>query len=136
MMDRQMKHRISLSTWAAALGLLIAACTAQKIDRPALPDTSRVNLVGVSRDIVVDDIRNYETGGLLAVQVTLMNKARSPYDVKYLFEWFDQRGVQQYAPSVSWTRRTILTGQHVQLLATAPNDRTTNWRLTVRPWDK
>ncbi len=91
----------------------------------------------ISRNLIIEEIRIIDSGGqLLTIQATLRNNKTSPYDFKYLFEWFDDQGLQVYAPASSWVRRTIQGKQILNFTGIAPSEKARDWRLQIQPWDK
>lgn len=114
--------------------VMLSGCSTP--ERKELGVTTRIYARGLGRRVQVQDVRTAVDGGSLRVQVTLQNKGRLPRDFKYLFEWFDSQGIQQYAPANSWMRRTIQGGQVMMITGTAANSKVADWRLIIQPWKK
>jgi uncharacterized protein YcfL len=100
-----MKARIVLPISFAAVLLAVAGCSSTTVnsvenaqkegqrqmvtDQRAVTDTSlarKVSIVGVNQSLT--------PGGLLKVQVELLNRTRSLQRFEYRFEWFNADGMQ------------------------------------------
>jgi uncharacterized protein YcfL len=99
-----MKTKLLLPVACAAAALFAAGCgtpvnsveNAQKEGRRAMVSDQRViSDTGLNHRVGVVGVNTAMTaGGLLRVQVELLNETRSLHRFSYKFEWFDANGMQ------------------------------------------
>lgn len=96
-------------------------------DKRVITDSSlsrRIQVVGINVD-------EGGAGGLLRVQVELVNRTRSRHAVNLLWEWFDQAGMLVSTPMSTGTTRSIEGGESVHIAVTAPNPRVKDFKLKL-----
>ena len=99
-------------------------------DKRILTDASldiRARVVGVNQAMT--------QGGLLRVQVELMNQSRKPKEFKYHFEWFDQNGMQVNTPATAALIPAQIEGKEsIFISSVAPTPACADFRLKlIRP---
>lgn len=96
-------------------------------DKRVITDSSlsrRIQIVGLNVD-------ESGPGGLLRVQVELVNRTRSRQAVNLLWEWFDQAGMLVSTPMSTGTTRSIEGGESVHIPVTAPSPRVKDFKLKL-----
>lgn len=83
----------------------------------------QVSLVGVNQSV--------GPGGLLRVQVEVLNTTRSQHVFSYRFEWLDEGGILIDTPASTFVTRPIEGGESLFLTGVAPNDRAKDFRLKL-----
>ena len=95
-------------------------------DKRIITDSSlnrRVQVLGVNS--------NTGAGGLLKVQVEVLNTTRSLQGFNYKFEWFDENGNLINTPTSVFLSRRIEGKESMFLSATAPNSAAKDFRLKL-----
>jgi len=96
-------------------------------DKRVLTDASldvRARIVGVNQAVTA--------GGLLKVQVELFNKSRYQKRFNYLWEWFDQAGMQVTTPATDVLIPVVIEGKESRFISgVAPNPRCNDFRLKL-----
>jgi uncharacterized protein YcfL len=70
-------------------------------------------------------------GGLLTVQVELVNNTRSLQSFSYKFEWFDQQGMEVSGPATVFVPKQIEGKERIFVRGTAPNEQAKDFRLKL-----
>ena len=83
----------------------------------------KVNIWGVNEQV--------GAGGLLTVQVELVNTTRSVQSFGYKFEWFDLQGMELAGPASVFVTRQIEGKERIFIRATAPDERAKDFRLKL-----
>jgi len=93
-------------------------------DSRAVTDASldkKVSIVGVNTAMT--------PGGVLEVQVELLNHTHSPKNFDYRFEWFDANGMQVNSIASAVIPDTIDSGEDKMIQAVAPNSNCKDFRV-------
>jgi uncharacterized protein YcfL len=131
----------TLSTLAsvAALALLTACRTTVNTVEPAQPAGERQMIQdkriltdrSLSRSVSIVGVNQGPTaGGLLQVQVEVLNTTRSVKRFNYRFEWFDEAGMQ-FTSGTAYLPKLIEGKESVMLKSVAPNPRCRDFRLKL-----
>jgi uncharacterized protein YcfL len=100
--------------------------------RQMISDQRVVNDTGLSRAVSVVGINTANTpGGVLKVQVELLNQTRSLHRFSYRFEWFDASGMQVSSLSSVVVGDQIEGGESKFISAIAPDTRCKDFRLKL-----
>lgn len=83
----------------------------------------KVSVVGVNQSMT--------PGGLLKVQVELLNRTRSYQSFNYRFEWFDENGMQMSSLSPAVIGSTIEGKESKFISAVAPTSMCKDFRLKL-----
>jgi len=83
----------------------------------------KVNIVAVNQAV--------GAGGLLAVQVELVNATRSLQSFSYKFEWFDDQGMAVTGPATAFIPKQVEGKESIFVSGTAPNERARDFRLKL-----
>lgn len=95
-------------------------------DKHILTDASlsrRVRILGVNEST--------GPGGLLKVQVEVLNTTRSLQTFSYRWEWFDETGTIIDTPTSTATTRPIEGKESLFLTTVAPNEKAKDFRLKL-----
>ncbi len=124
-----------------AVALMAAGCTnpmnsvenAQKSgQRNMIADQRVVNDTGLNKAISVVGINTAMTpGGVLKVQVELLNRTRTLHRFNYRFEWFDANGMQVNNVMTAAVADQIEGGESKFISAIAPNPNCKDFRLKL-----
>jgi uncharacterized protein YcfL len=129
---------LSLALLAGAV-VLPACSTVNTVERaqPAaqrdmVPDKRVLTDAGLNRHARVLGV-NQSTGpgGLLRVQVEILNTTRSVQTFDYRWEWFDETGTIIDTPTSTAVPRQIEGKESLFITGVAPNDRTKDFRLKL-----
>jgi len=93
-------------------------------DKRILTDASlnrRVRILGVNQSI--------GAGGLLKVQVEVLNTTRSLHTFSYRWEWFDETGTIIETPTSTAVSRQIEGKESLLLIGVAPKETAKDFRL-------
>ncbi len=71
------------------------------------------------------------SGGLLKIQVELLNQTTDTQNFAYLIEWFDANGMIVSSTSSVWMNRQILPQQTMDITAIAPNASVKDFRIQL-----
>jgi uncharacterized protein YcfL len=106
---------------------------AQKTGQRAMVSDQRVvNDVGLSRAVSVVGVNTATTpGGVLKVQVELLNRTKSLHRFTYRFEWFDANGMQISSLSSAVMADQIEGGESKFISAIAPDTNCKDFRLKL-----
>jgi uncharacterized protein YcfL len=106
---------------------------AQKTGQRAMVSDYRVvNDTGLSRAVSVVGINTANTpGGVLKVQVELLNRTKSLHRFSYRFEWFDVNGMQISSLSAAVSADQIEGGESKFISAIAPTTECKDFRLKL-----
>lgn len=88
---------------------------------PGLNDAARV--MAVRKGTV--------SGDILRVDVEVLNTRFTQERFSYLFEWFDESGLQVYTPLTRWTPQVIEAKETITVIGIAPNPRAKDFRLKI-----
>ena len=134
--------RIRLST--AGLLLLLASCanavnTVERDNPRAVTDDvlfAKVVFSGeLDRQLGVENVVEAQREELLLIQTTLRNLGRSEFQYIYMYEWFDDQGLQVSTPTSTWVPRVIQGGEQHSLVGVAPSPRVVDFRLKLQESD-
>lgn len=124
-----------------ALVFVVAGChnpmnsveNAQKEgQRTMVADQRVVNDIGLSRSVSVVGVNTGMTpGGVLKVQVELLNRTKSFHRFTYRFEWFDQNGMQLNNVLSAAIADQIEGGESKFISAIAPTPACKDFRLKL-----
>jgi uncharacterized protein YcfL len=131
-----MKHLVlNLVVLVGVLAFATGCRTAKPIDPAAPPavDTSRVvtDAVLAKKVQVVQILQTHTDGGLLQVQVELLNRSRRGEEINYRFEWVDRGGFAIDTILSRWGRLSLVVGQPVMIQGLAPTPNATDFRLKL-----
>ncbi len=95
-------------------------------DKRVLTDAS------LSRKVYIVGVNDSRTaGGLVQVQVELLNRTRSAQRFAFKFEWFDAQAMQLSSPAAGLMTRRIEAGESLFLQSVAPNPSAQDFRLKL-----
>lgn len=139
-----MKHIIPLRSLVlvAGLSMLVAGCQNSSVNsverqipagqRSMVNDKRIQTDPALSRKIEVVGVNEAQTeGGLMKVQVEVMNKGRSRYALDYRFEWFDVDGMLVQPISGGLFTVALEGGETSYLNSTAPNPKCVDFVLKL-----
>jgi len=138
-----MKTRNNLHTANLAFVIMLAAlagCTtvntverAQPVAQKQMVDDKRVTTdAGLNRRVRIIGVNESTgAGGLLKVQVEVLNTTRSLQGFNYKFEWFDADGNLVSSPTSAFLPRQIEGKESQFLSATAPTMTAKDFRLKL-----
>ncbi len=95
-------------------------------DKRVITDTtlnSKVNVLGVNTATT--------EGGLMRIQVELLNRRSSVQYFNYRVEWFDLNGMLVETAGGGWLQREILGRQTLTITAIAPSPRCKDFRIQL-----
>lgn len=130
-----------LAPMSAAAGLLVwlaAGCSTVNTLEPAQPAAQRQML---SDKRVITDTGLYGrvrpigistasvAGGLMKIQVEVINLTSKPQSFAYQIEWFDATGMIIKLPSTTWIDRQIQGKETLALTSVAPTDTAKDFRI-------
>ena len=124
------------SILCAAL-LALASCYSPKVDQieSGTPDNQKQQVVldeKIAPGMTVVTVRRDELDGFLRAQVELESSAREKKTFEYVFEWFDEKGMQVAATTAIWTQATIFPGEKRAVHATAGSKAARDFRFKVK----
>jgi uncharacterized protein YcfL len=100
--------------------------------RNMVSDQRVVNDIGLSRSVSVVGVNAAPTpGGVLKVQVELLNRTKSLHRFSYRFEWFDANGMQINSLSAAVIADQIEGGESKFITAIAPDAACKDFRLKL-----
>jgi len=98
------------------------------------PETAVIRHAGLSLNIAVEAVQQFERGGQLVAQVTVRNSGGRQETFRYRFEFFDGGGLQVDPASGVWKERTLQAGETAVLAQVAGSSRAADFRLSMSPW--
>lgn len=103
---------------------------AQPIAQKQMTDDKRVITdASLNRNVTVVGINETTIStGFTKVQVELLNKTSSPYNFRYLFEWFDDKGMLIQTTS-TWIDRRIQGKETLAIISVAPTEAAKDFRV-------
>lgn len=126
----------------AVIALAVAGChntmnsveNAQKVgQRHMIADQRVVTDSGLSRAVSVVGVNTAMTpGGVLRVQVELLNRTKSLHPFTYQFEWFDANGMQVGGDLSPMVSDSIEGGESKFISAIAPTPACKDFRLKLQ----
>jgi len=126
---------LNLFAIVGVLALATGCRTVNPIDpaAPQVADTSRVlTEAPLARKVQVVQILQTRTdGGLLQVQVELLNKSNRGKEINYRFEWVDQGGFAIDTLLSRWSRLSLSVGKPVMVRGLAPTPSASDFRLKL-----
>jgi uncharacterized protein YcfL len=133
-----MKIKIA-ALFAAALAVAGCQSTVNSVQnaqtanpRALISDARVVSDTGLDRKVGVVGVNTAMTpGGLLKVQVELLNRTGSPQNFNYHFEWFDQNGMQVNNSSTAVIADQIDGKEDKFISAVAPTEACKDFRLKL-----
>lgn len=84
---------------------------------------------GLNRIARVVAIRQGTASGNLRLDVDVLNTSSNQQRFNYLFEWFDETGMQVYTPMSKWEGKIIEGGETITLVGIAPTPKAKDFRL-------
>lgn len=117
--------------------LSLASCYSPKVDQveTSTPGSTKQQVVldeKIGPSLSVVTIRRDELDGFLRAQVEIESTAREKKTFEYVFEWFDENGMQVAATTAIWTQATIFPGERRPFLATAGSKAARDFRFKVK----
>ena len=118
----------------------LAGCTTVNTVERAQPTAQRqmvddkrvITDAGLNRRVQIVAVNESTgVGGLLTVQVEVLNTTRSLQRFNYKFEWFDESGILVRTPSSAFFLRQIEGKESLFLGATAPTTTAKDFRLKL-----
>ncbi len=115
----------------AASALLMGACssmnTVERADaqgeKKMVKDKRVITDIGLDDFAYIGGVNESSEGGLLKVQVQLVNSSTAHRQVNYKFEWFDANGMADSSVTSNWRTVPIAPGEtkYISAVATNPN---------------
>lgn len=90
-------------------------------DKRVITDTTLVSIVGVNEATT--------PGGLLQIQIEVLNGKSSMRDFSYRVEWFDMNGMTINTPTSVWIPRQIEGQESLMITAVAPTPAAKDFRV-------
>lgn len=132
------KHLLSLLLCGSGLLVLAGCGTPVNTVEPARPQASmdvvpdkRIVMDGRLEKRVHVEYVNQANGDNRAIQATVHNQTRHPFQFQYQWEWFDSDGMVIPTPSTTWSVRRIEGGETLSLSTAAPTPRAVDFRLKL-----
>ena len=118
--------------------LFLAGCStintvepAESSARPQMVNDKRITTDSAVNDYAyVSAVNQQIVGGLLKIQLKVVNKTVAYRTVNYKFDWFDASGMQVPSPNSAWQTLTLEGGETKYISAVAPT--TTARDFTVK----
>lgn len=90
-------------------------------DKRVITDTTLISIVGVNEATT--------PGGLLQIQIEVLNGKSSMRDFSYRVEWFDMNGMTINTPTSVWIPRQIEGQESLMITAVAPTPAAKDFRV-------
>lgn len=121
-----------------ALMALIAGCSTAGIEAIGTPGSEEkpkelvIHSDALANKVTITDMRSRTVGGLLEVNLKLINLTSRDKAVAYRFSWFDADEFEVEAATDAWTPVSLHGAQSVTVHGVAPNSSVKSYRLNVK----
>jgi len=136
-----MNTRLLLSLCLGVASLLVAGCqttvnTSERAEpagqRDLVAEKRVITDASLSRKVNIAAVNQaVGAGGLLTIQVELVNTTRSLQSFSYKFEWFDDKGMMVGGPATVFVPKQVEGKESIFVSGTAPHERARDFRLKL-----